>query len=76
MGYFNIKNTDCWLFKVTVLMGGYSRAEALQTILQVMGEQEMYEFHEGIKEFDWTKETAKEILEAWQRKFAEVNYKI
>lgn len=51
------------------------RAEALQTIIQLMAEKEMYEFwqdHIKVHNLDWTIDKAKKVLEAWQRKFTEV----
>ena len=44
----------------------------MQSIVQLMGEKQMYEFHESTYKthsIDWTPDTAKRVLETWQRKF-------
>lgn len=41
-------------------------AEAVQTIVQLMGEQELYNYHQGtfaVSSMDWTQDKAREILE-------------
>ena len=53
------------------------KAKALQTVIQLMGEREMYEFwndHYKVHHIGWSPDKAAEILSAWQKKFsAEVN---
>lgn len=53
------------------------KAKALQTVVQLMGEREMYEYwneHYKVHHIGWTLEKAAEVLIAWQKKFsAEVN---
>lgn len=51
------------------------RAEALQSIMQLMGEKEMYEYWSQdyrVHNLDWSQEKAAQILDAWQRKFTRV----
>ena len=41
-------------------------AEAVQTIVQLMGEQELYNYHQGtfaVSSMDWTQDKARQILE-------------
>lgn len=50
------------------------RAEALQSILQLMGEKDMYEYWSQtyrVHNLDWSQEKAALILDAWQRKFTQ-----
>ncbi|CAI9725752.1 protein patched homolog 1-like [Octopus vulgaris] len=53
------------------------RAEALQSIIQLMGEKDMFEYYQNVRKvrtIDWTMNKAKMILETWHRKFtAEVD---
>ncbi|KAG1667437.1 Protein patched 1 [Nymphon striatum] len=52
--------------------GHIVRAEALQTIIQLMGEKDMYDFwadHYKVHNIDWTPQKSRQILEAWQREF-------
>ncbi|CAG9816535.1 unnamed protein product, partial [Phaedon cochleariae] len=54
--------------------GHIKKAKALQTIVQLMGEHEMYEFWSGhfkVQHTGWSKEKATVVLHAWQKKFAE-----
>ncbi|CAG2100407.1 unnamed protein product, partial [Medioppia subpectinata] len=54
--------------------GHIVRAKALQSIIQLMAEQEMYEFYQHtykVHNLDWSVDKARMVLEAWQRKFAE-----
>ncbi|XP_076319648.1 protein patched-like isoform X2 [Tachypleus tridentatus] len=49
-------------------------AEAIQSVVQLMGEREMFEFWKGhykVHNLGWDEEKAKLILETWQRKFTE-----
>lgn len=51
------------------------RAHALQTVIQLMGERELYDFWSDsykVHHFDWSQEKAALILDKWQRKFSEV----
>ncbi|KAK3091489.1 hypothetical protein FSP39_020198 [Pinctada imbricata] len=55
--------------------GHIVRAEALQSIIQLMGHQSLYDYwtnHYKTHSIDWTPDKAKAVLEAWQRKFTEV----
>ncbi len=52
-----------------------SRAEALQSVIQLLGEKELYDYYSDqykVHSINWSPEKAKTILEAWQRKFTEV----
>ncbi|XP_023228642.1 protein patched-like [Centruroides sculpturatus] len=54
--------------------GHIIKAEALQTVVQLMAEKEMYEFWQDtykVHNIDWTPDKAKMVLETWQRKFTE-----
>lgn len=49
------------------------RAKALQTVIQLMTEREMYESWNGhykVHHIGWTPEKAAEVLNAWQKKFS------
>ena len=53
----------------------YSRAEALQSIIQLMGAHEFYELYKDdnkVHSVDWTLAKAQEVLQTWQRKYTEV----
>nr|XP_006822692.1 PREDICTED: protein patched homolog 1 [Saccoglossus kowalevskii] len=55
--------------------GNIKSGEALQTIVELMGEQQMYQKWVNdwkINDIDWTQEKAKAVLEEWQRKFTKV----
>ncbi|XP_061192639.1 protein patched homolog 1-like [Saccostrea echinata] len=55
--------------------GHIVRGEALQSIIQLMAEQEMYQYwseHWKTHSIGWSLEKARAILQAWQRKFTEV----
>lgn len=68
-----------------LVVGGVTRnrtrhlknAKALQTVIQLMGEREMYDFwmnNYRVHHIGWSPEKAAEILNAWQKKFSvEVN---
>nr|XP_029724560.1 protein patched-like [Aedes albopictus] len=68
-----------------LIVGGATRnrsqhlktAKALQTVIQLMGEREMYDYwnnHYKVHHIGWNPEKAAEVLNAWQKKFsAEVN---
>lgn len=54
-------------------------AEALQTIIQLRGEKDMYEAWKNnikVSEVKWTEEKAKAILNEWQRKFTNVSINV
>nr|XP_021192438.2 protein patched [Helicoverpa armigera] len=64
-----------------LIVGGATRnstsalrsAKALQTVVQLMGEREMYEYwadHYKVHHVGWTQEKAAAVLDSWQRKFA------
>lgn len=54
------------------------KAKAYQTVVQLMGAREMYEYwneHYKVHHISWSQEKATEILTAWQKKFsAEVSF--
>lgn len=55
------------------------KAKALQTVIQLMGEREMYEYwmdHYKVHHIGWSPEKAAEILNAWQKKFSAEVHKI
>ncbi|XP_016840300.1 patched isoform X1 [Nasonia vitripennis] len=54
--------------------GQLTRAAALQTVIQIMGEREFYDYYarvdtDKVKYTDWTQEKATQVLETWQREF-------
>nr|CAD7405278.1 unnamed protein product [Timema cristinae] len=54
--------------------GHLHRAHALQTVIQLMGERELYDFWSEtykVHHLDWTQEKASLVLEMWQRRFAQ-----
>ncbi|KAL0278830.1 UNVERIFIED_CONTAM: hypothetical protein PYX00_000524 [Menopon gallinae] len=54
--------------------GHIVRAKALQTVVQLMGERELFEYWSDtykVHHVDWTQEKAAIVLETWQNKFAE-----
>lgn len=58
--------TVCWLF---------CRAHGLQTVIQLMGEKELFEYYVDdykVHQIDWTPQKAALVLESWQRKFSQV----
>lgn len=57
--------------------GRILKAKALQSIVQLMAEQDMFEYwqnHYKVHNIEWSIDKAKQVLEAWQRKFAEVRF--
>lgn len=49
------------------------KARALQTVIQLMTEREMYETYNGhwkVHHISWTMEKAQQVLNAWQKKFS------
>ncbi|XP_043528023.1 protein patched-like [Frieseomelitta varia] len=53
--------------------GHLTRAAALQTVVQLMGERELYEFFRHtykVHHIDWSPEKAAQVLETWQRAFS------
>ncbi|XP_025990235.1 protein patched [Solenopsis invicta] len=53
--------------------GHLTRAAALQTVVQLMGERELYDFLANtyrVHHIDWTQEKAAKVLETWQRIFS------
>ncbi|XP_076637919.1 protein patched isoform X2 [Colletes latitarsis] len=53
--------------------GHLTRAAALQTVVQLMGERELYDFFAGtykVHHIDWSQEKASQVLEIWQRAFS------
>lgn len=54
--------------------GHIQRAHALQTVVQLMGEKELYDFWSDtykVHHVDWNQEKAALVLETWQRRFSE-----
>ncbi|XP_048757819.2 protein patched homolog 1-like isoform X2 [Ostrea edulis] len=55
--------------------GHIVRGEALQSVIQLMAEKEMFQYwseHYKTHSIGWSVEKAKAVLEAWQRKFTQV----
>lgn len=53
--------------------GHIIKAEALQTVVQLMGEREFYDYMNNdakVRHIDWSQEKATKILETWQRAFS------
>lgn len=53
--------------------GHLTRAAALQTVVQLMGERELYDFLVNtykVHHIDWSQEKAAQVLETWQRTFS------
>ena len=53
----------------------FCRAEALQSVVQLLGEKELYDYYSDqykVHSINWSQDKAKKILEAWQRKFTRV----
>lgn len=53
--------------------GHLKKAKALQTVIQLMTEREMYEFWNGhykVHHIGWTPEKAAQVLNSWQKKFS------
>ncbi|KAK0164434.1 hypothetical protein PV328_003065 [Microctonus aethiopoides] len=53
--------------------GHLIRAAALQTVVQLMGERELYEFLSNdykVHHIDWSQEKASQVLNTWQRAFS------
>ncbi|XP_020282533.1 protein patched isoform X4 [Pseudomyrmex gracilis] len=53
--------------------GHLTRAAALQTVVQLMGERELYDFLAStykVHHIDWSQEKAAQVLETWQRAFS------
>ncbi|XP_072401810.1 protein patched [Diabrotica undecimpunctata] len=54
--------------------GHIKKAKALQTVVQLMGDHELYEFWSDnykVHHISWSKEKATTVLNAWQKKFAD-----
>lgn len=52
------------------------RVEAYQTVLQLMGEKELYDYYVDQKRVSgttWTLDAARTVLHTWQRKFSAVS---
>lgn len=55
----------------------WPRAEALQSMVQLMGSKNLYEYwldHYRVHHVDWSQEKAALLLQAWQNKFTEVGH--
>jgi len=51
------------------------RAEALQSLLQLLGEKDLFDYHRDtykVHGVDWTVDKARQVLDAWRRKFTQV----
>lgn len=68
-----------------LIVGGATRnvtsalrsARALQTVVQLMGEREMFEYwadNYKVHHVGWNQQKAAAVLDAWQRKFASVRF--
>lgn len=54
--------------------GHLTRAAALQTVVQLMGERELHDFLVNdykVHHIDWSQEKAAQVLETWQRTFSD-----
>ena len=52
------------------------RVEAYQSVLQLMGEQDLYHYYSSTLKTsgtNWDVDAARSILETWQRKFVNVS---
>lgn len=59
--------------------GHIKQAKALQTVVQLMGEHELYEFWSRtykVHHVGWSQEKAALVLNAWQKRFSQVNFTI
>ena len=55
----------------------FYRAQGLQTLFSLMGAQNMFEYHQGIKTGpEWSIARAQEILQNWERQFAKVCFRV
>lgn len=61
--------------------GHIKQAKALQTVVQLMGEHELFEYYEYYDEkykvphhIGWNQEKAAIVLKAWQKQFTEVEF--
>lgn len=57
--------------------GQLRKAKALQTVVQLMTERELYDHwvnNYRVHHAGWTQEKAAAVLDAWQRKFSDVIY--
>ena len=66
-------------FNVNLVGLLFFRAEALQSIVQLLGEKELYDFWADqykVHSINWNQEKARDVLEAWQREFVKVCRKI
>ena len=55
------------------------RGEALQSMVQLMGSKNLYEYWHGdwrVHNIDWTQAKAQAILDAWMNKFINVSYRL
>jgi len=55
----------------------FNRAEAMLSIVQLMGEHDLYEYFRDnykVHGTSWNQNKARQILEAWQRAFMQVVY--
>ena len=56
-------------------MCGVCRAEALQSLLQLLGEKDLYDYYRDtykVHGVDWTVGKARQVLDSWRRKFTQV----
>nr|CAB3265259.1 protein patched homolog 1 [Phallusia mammillata] len=59
--------------------GHLTSAQGLQTLFNLMGIGNMFQFHDNsfkTRDIDWTKETAKNVLYTWQRKYVKKIYEL
>ncbi|XP_022648722.1 protein patched homolog 1-like isoform X2 [Varroa destructor] len=79
-GCYGFATTDGMHWPESLIVGGIqknrsgliTRAGALQTIIQLMDDKTMFDFHDGrynLHNADWSIEKAREVIVAWQNKF-------
>ena len=71
---FLSRSSSFYFFIYIYCVLSYS-AEALQSIIRLMGAQSLKAMFSGnakVQHVDWTQEAAKEVLQAWQRNFTKV----
>jgi len=60
----------CWCVSVY-------RAEAVQSLLQLLGEKDLFDYHRDtfkVHGVDWSVDKARQVLDAWRRKFTQVRF--
>lgn len=65
-----------WVWSLKTAGCCVCRVEAYQTVLQLMGEKELYDYYVDQKRVSgttWTLDAARTVLHTWQRKFSAVS---